>query len=96
VCQRVVQESTRWVYWHPKDNALDGLLTPVPGPRLRIETVGWRDREDGTWGELVRTGMNRPIISNERLLSGKPIVDRHGELIPPWRSGTPGIGTNGQ
>lgn len=89
VCQRIALESTRWIFWHPKDNALDGVDAPPPGPQLRIETIGWRDRGDGTIGELVRSGPNRPVIAGECLLSGRLVHNYDGTLASPWKRERP-------
>lgn len=87
VCQRVALESNRWLYWHPRDNAIDGLATPPPGDKLIIETIGWRERGDGTIGELVNFRPNRPVIQGECLLDGRPVVNYRRELAPPWQPG---------
>lgn len=87
LCQRIALESDRWLFWHPKDDALDGLTTPPPGPALRIESVGWRDRGNGTVGELVRFGPNLPVISGECLLGGRPVANYRGMPAPSWRPG---------
>lgn len=89
VCQRIALESTRWLFWHPKDDPLEGIDVPTPGPHLRIETVGWRERDDGSIGELVNFGSNRPVITGECLLNGRPIVNLRGTLAPPWKPGKP-------
>jgi hypothetical protein len=95
VCQRIALESTRWLFWHPKDDALDGIATPPPGPRLKIENVGSRERGDGTVGELVRFRPNRPLIAGECLLGGRLIVNYRGALAPPWKPGRPRFPTGG-
>lgn len=87
VCQRIALESTRWLFWHPKDDALDGISTSPPGERLKIETLGWREREDGTIGELVNLRPNRPVITGECLLNGRLVIDYRGTLGAPWKPG---------
>lgn len=76
ICQRIALEANRWVYWHPGDRPLKGIEVPRPTKRLRIETVGWRERPDNTVGEIVRMGPARPLVPGERLLSGRPVVNR--------------------
>ncbi len=76
ICQRIALEANRWVYWHPADRPLTGIDVPRATKRLTIETVGWRERPDNTVGEIVRIGPARPLVPGERLLSGRPVVNR--------------------
>jgi len=76
ICQRIAWEAQRWVYWHPRDDALRDIDVPRREKNLVVETMGWRDRPDGTVGEIVRLGQPRPKIPGECLLSGRPVTDQ--------------------
>jgi hypothetical protein len=86
LCQRIALESNRWLFWHPDDAAIDGIRAPRPKPRLKIRTVGWRDRGDGTIGELVNTRPYRPLIKGECAISGRLIVNHVTRLAPEWKT----------
>lgn len=92
---RLALESQRWCFWNPRDDPLEGAAVPPPANPLRERSLGWRERPDGTFGEVVQIGAPRPLIPGESLLSGIRVVNRtavFGGLRPmdsaPWtRSG---------
>jgi len=68
---RIAAESRRWIYFRHGTSPLKGIQIPVEGPRWEARTAGWRDRGDGSIGELMITGVARPRVPRERLLSGR-------------------------
>lgn len=70
---RIALQSDRHVFYRPGTAALKGLQIPTEPPRWFSETVGRRENGDGTVGELVITGITRPHVPNEHLLSGRPL-----------------------
>ena len=68
---RLALESARWTFYHPASGGLKGFQIPAVPPRFLVETIAHRTKADGTIGELVRTGLERPHVPNERLLSGR-------------------------
>jgi len=70
---RLALESHRWVFYRPGTDPLRGLQVPRLSPKFEAVTLGVRDRADGTVGELVRVGVERPRVAGERLLSGRTL-----------------------
>lgn len=70
---RLALESTRWIFFRPGTATVRDLQVPREAPRWFSRTMGRRDRPDGTVGELIQTGVSRPYVPNERLLSGRPL-----------------------
>lgn len=68
---RLAVESGRWIFFRPGTHPLKGFQIPSTSPKWKAETLGWSERGDGTTGELIRTGVERPHVPNERLLSGR-------------------------
>lgn len=68
---RLALESERWSFFRPGTEGVGGFQIPPEPPQFEEVTIGHRDHADGTVGELVRLGMQRPHVPNERLLSGR-------------------------
>ena len=68
---RLALESERWTFFHPRNKSVHKFQLPREAPRFKEETLGHRERGDGMTGELVRLGVERPHVPNERLLSGR-------------------------
>ena len=68
---RLALESERWSFFRPGGEGVKGFQIPPEPPQFEEVTIGCRDNGDGSTGELVRLGMQRPPVPNERLLSGR-------------------------
>ena len=82
---RLALENERWTFYHPASGGVKGFQIPAVPPRFLVETIAHRTNADGTIGELVRAGLERPHVPNERLLSGrrlKPFARSLLELQP--------------
>lgn len=70
---RLAAESARWVFFRPGTNPIDTRsISPTP-PRSSNERVAQHEFPDGRVVELVRLGIDRPHVPNERLLSGRAL-----------------------
>ncbi len=67
---RIALESERWSFYSPSSEGVKGFQIPSKPPRYLEETIGHRDYDDEMRGELIRIGIERPRVPNERLLSG--------------------------
>lgn len=70
---RLALESERWCFFHPRSEGIGRFQIPSEPPSFVEETIDVSDRGDGTMSELVRTGMERPHVANEQLLSGRQL-----------------------
>lgn len=68
---RLAFESERWCFFHPRSKGVQGLQIPTERSEFVQETMGRSVRADGAEGELIRLGLKRPHVPNERLLSGR-------------------------
>ena len=68
---RLALESERWSFFRPGSEGVKGFQIPPEPPQFEEVTMGYRDHGHGSTGELVRLGMERPHVPNERLLSGR-------------------------
>ncbi len=71
---RLALESERWTFYHPRNKGVHKLQLPRAAPKFYEETLGFQERGDGMTGELVRVGVERPHVPNERLLSGRRLL----------------------
>jgi hypothetical protein len=68
---RLALESHRWIFYRPGTEPLRGVQVPTDPPKWFSRTIGYRDHPNGQMGELIQTGVERPRVPNERLLSGR-------------------------
>ena len=68
---RLALESERWTFFRPGNEGVKRFQIPPEPSQFEEVTLRSRDQGDGTTGELVRIGMQRPRVPNERLLSGR-------------------------
>lgn len=68
---RLALESARWIFYRPGTDPLRGLQVPIDPPKWFSRTIGYRDHPNGQVGEIIQTGVERPRVPNERLLSGR-------------------------
>ena len=69
--RRLALESERWIFFRPGNrDVIDFQIPPAP-PSLVEDTIGSQNWGDEALSEIVRVGMERPHVPNERLLSGR-------------------------
>lgn len=68
---RFAQESTRWIFFRPGTDPLRGFQIPRDPPKWFVRPIGYRNEAGENVSELVQSGIERPHVPNERLLSGR-------------------------
>ena len=70
---RLALESERWSFFRPGSWNMNASQIPPAAPKFEESTISSQNRSDGTVSELVRVGMERPHVPNERLLSERQL-----------------------